>query len=172
MISLSMERLNVRTRIRPMRLDDIAQVVNIDHLSFSMPWPERSYHFELLENPASRSWIAEVESPEAGQIVVGMIVAWLLVDEAHIATLAVHPEYRGLGIGRALLQTALHECSQMGALLATLEVRETNGIAQQLYRDFGFAETGRRKRYYKDTNEDAVIMSARISVQQSAASDQ
>ncbi len=95
--------------IRPMRSEDLAQVQTIDRLSFSMPWPGSAYEYELYENPLSLLWVAEAHMPEGEDQVVGMIVVWLIVDEAHIATIAVLPEYRGQGIARCLLVTALQE---------------------------------------------------------------
>lgn len=158
--------------IRPMAEDDLDQVVAIDKMSFSLPWPSHSFRYEVLENDVSQQWVAEVNFPQAEtdsattqsdpdrktSAVVGMIVVWLILDEAHIATIAVHPRYRRLGIGRKLLLAALHECAAQGALTATLEVRETNQIAIDMYRKFGFEVVGRRKRYYNDTNEDAILM--------------
>jgi ribosomal-protein-alanine N-acetyltransferase len=145
-------------RIRPMIMDDIERVLLIDRLSFTLPWPANSYRFELIENPASLLRVAENSSSVGGLEVVGMIVVWLIVDEAHIATLAVHPDYRGLGISKLLLSTTLRECIQKGAVSATLEVRDSNTIAQNLYRQFGFTIAGRRLHYYHDNHEDAVIM--------------
>jgi ribosomal-protein-alanine N-acetyltransferase len=139
--------------IRRMALEDIPAVIELDRLSFSLPWPERSYHFELTENTASRSWVAELD-----QKVVGMLVAWFLVDEAHIATIATHPGFRRQGIARNLLKHALRYMSKEGAVTSFLEVRESNTAAQEMYRQFGYEEVGRRKRYYKDTNEDAILM--------------
>jgi ribosomal-protein-alanine N-acetyltransferase len=148
-----------------MTLEDIDAVHAIDQLSFSLPWPRRSYQFELLENPASRLWVAEVERPPAGgqvsnppTAIIGMAVVWLIVDEAHIATIAVHPDFRSRGIGRQLLAVVLSDCFEHGARLATLEVRAGNQIAQQMYHKFGFRAIGRRAHYYHDNNEDAVIM--------------
>jgi ribosomal-protein-alanine N-acetyltransferase len=89
---------------------------------------------------------------------VGAVVVWLIEDEAHIATLCVHPDYRGRGISREILAVALMESIQQGAHLATLEVRANNLIAQALYRRFRFEILGRRPRYYRDNNEDALIM--------------
>ena len=150
---------------RPMTIEDIDAVHAIDQLSFSLPWPRRSYQFEVLENPAGRLWVAEIELPPAdGQpiaerrAIVGMVVTWLIVDEAHIATIAVHPDFRGLGIGRLLLAVALCDGYEHGARLATLEVRAGNQVAQQMYRRFGFQVVGQRSHYYHDNNEDAVIM--------------
>jgi ribosomal-protein-alanine N-acetyltransferase len=139
--------------IRRMTLDDLPAVVALDQMSFSLPWPERSFRFELTDNTASRCWVAEAD----GEI-VGMLVAWLLVDEAHIATLAVHPAHRRRGIARKLLSHVLRSMAEEGAVTSFLEVRESNTAAQELYRQFGYEVVGRRKRYYKDTDEDAILM--------------
>ena len=140
--------------IRKMLMNDLEQVTQIDAASFSLPWPARSFQFELTDNPASRSWVAELDG-----LVVGMIVAWLIVDDIHIATLAVYPEYRRRGVGRALLTHALTAAKAEGALRSFLEVRESNLAARKMYLNFGFVEDGLRKRYYKDNNENAVLMS-------------
>jgi ribosomal-protein-alanine N-acetyltransferase len=140
--------------IRRMTLADIPQVVAIDQASFSLPWPERSFRFEVTDNPASRVWVAEID----GRI-VGMIVAWLLVDEAHVATIATHPGYRRQGIASRLLIHALHSLMDEGAVNSVLEVRESNIAAQEMYRKLGFVESGRRYRYYRDNEEDAILMS-------------
>ena len=139
--------------IRRMTLDDIPAVIALDQMSFSLPWPERSFRFELTDNPASRCWVAELDGK-----IAGMIVAWLLVDEAHIATLATHPDSRRQGIARNLLTYALRYMSREGAVTSFLEVRENNLAAQEMYRRFGYEAVGRRKRYYKDTDEDAILM--------------
>ena len=139
--------------IRRMTLDDLPAVIELDKLSFNLPWPERSFRFELTENSASRCWVAEMDGK-----IVGMIVAWLLVDEAHVATIATHPDHRRQGIARNLLTYALRYMSKEGAVTSFLEVRENNAAAQDMYRKFGYEVVGRRKRYYKDTNEDAILM--------------
>ena len=139
--------------IRRMTLDDIPAVVSLDKLSFTLPWPERSFRFELTDNPASRCWVYELDGK-----IVGVIVAWLLVDEAHIATIATHPDHRRQGIAQELLTYALRYMSKEGAVTSFLEVRENNLAAQEMYRKFGYEVSGLRKRYYKDTNEDAILM--------------
>ena len=139
--------------IRKMTIDDIPTVVELDKISFSLPWPERSFRFELTDNPASRCWVVEVDAR-----VVGMLVAWLFVDEAHIATIATHPDYRRQGIARRLLAHTLQSAMREGAQSSFLEVRESNSSAQAMYRKFGYVEVGRRKRYYKDNDEDAILM--------------
>lgn len=139
--------------IRRMTLDDIEQVVAIDRVSFSLPWPERSFRFELTDNPASRCWVAEVDGK-----IVGMIVVWLIVDEVHVATIATHPEFRRQGIAKNLLSHALQHMSTEGAQSSFLEVRAGNFAAQDLYRKFGFEESGVRRHYYRDNDEDAILM--------------
>lgn len=143
--------------IRPMSLDDIQPVHAIDLLSFSMPWSERSYRFELTENRNSHVLVAESVTAQ-GREVVGMIVIWIILDEAHIATIATHPDYRGRKIGRKLLAHGLLAAYERGARLAYLEVRRSNLTAQNLYIKFGFYVAGERPRYYKDNNEDALLM--------------
>ena len=139
--------------IRKMTLDDIEQVIAIDRVSFSLPWPERSFRFELTDNPASRCWVAEVDGK-----IVGLIVVWLIVDEVHVATIATHPEFRRQGIAKNLLAHALQHMSSEGAQSSFLEVRASNLAAQDLYRKFGFEESGVRRRYYRDNDEDAILM--------------
>ena len=139
--------------IRKMMLDDIEQVIAIDRVSFSLPWPERSFRFELTDNPASRCWVAEVD----GRL-VGIIVAWLIVDEVHVATIATHPEFRRQGIAKRLLSHALRELRNEGAQSSFLEVRASNFAAQEMYRKFGYEKSGLRPRYYRDNDEDALLM--------------
>ncbi len=140
--------------IRPMRPDDVAAVAAIDRLSFSLPWSERAFRHEVSENPSARAWVAE----QSGCL-VGMLVLWLVLDEAHIATLATHPDYRRRGIGERLLTTALDAARAEGAKRAFLEVRAGNLAAQAMYAKLGFVVDGRRLHYYKDNGEDAVLMS-------------
>jgi ribosomal-protein-alanine N-acetyltransferase len=127
-------------------------------MSFSMPWPVSAYNYELNENPLSLLWVAETGSPDHDRRIVGLVVIWLILDEAHIATIAVHPDYRGQGIARRLVRVALKEAILKGMGEATLEVRANNLAAQNLYRRFGFEIVGQRPRYYRDNNEDAIIM--------------
>src|SRR5262245_43258586 len=122
-------------------------------MSFSLPWPERSFYFEVTTNQASRCWVAESD-----QRIVGAIVAWMLVDEVHIATIATHPDFRRQGIAQALLAHVLRTGAEEGAVSSFLEVRAGNLAAQAMYRKFGYEETGRRPRYYKDNDEDAILM--------------
>ncbi len=140
--------------IRRMTLDDVPAVHRIDQASFSLPWSERSFRYEIQENRISRCWVA-VENEQ----VVGMLVLWLIEDEAHIATIATHPDYRRRGIGEMLLIEALSQVEREGATRAFLEVRAGNLAAQAMYAKFGFIQDGFRKQYYKDNNEDALLLS-------------
>jgi ribosomal-protein-alanine N-acetyltransferase len=149
--------------IRRMQPQDLERVHEIDCLSFSLPWPKKSFEFELMENDVAWCWIAEVPHQVFHNLVVGLAVVWQIVDEAHIATIAVHPDYRAKGIGKKLMATLLYHAKQAGMQSATLEVRETNEIAQAMYHKFGFKVKGRRPRYYHDTNEDALIMSLELT---------
>jgi ribosomal-protein-alanine N-acetyltransferase len=136
-----------------MTLADLPQVEALDRAAFPTPWPENAFRYELTRNPHAICWVAE----QAGQL-VGDIVVWLVVDEAHIATLAVQADLRQHGVGQKLLARALLLCYESGATSAMLEVRESNLAAQVLYRKFGFEEVGLRKGYYQDTHEDAILM--------------
>lgn len=143
---------------RSMTLADVERVHEIDTLSFSMPWSERSYRFELTENRHSIVLVADASSPDGTSLVVGMIVIWVILDEAHIATIAIHPDFRGYGTGRRLLARGLIAAYERGARLSYLEVRKGNLTAQRIYEQFGFQVVGERPRYYKDNNEDALLM--------------
>ena len=140
-----------------MSIDDINRVVEIDRLSFSLPWSERTYRLELNENPAAHLFVAERNHDHGGEI-VGYLGFWFIVDEAHISTFAVHPRERRAGIGSILLTNALEVASSLGAILVSLEVRVSNLAAISLYKGFGFEITGRRDNYYQDNYEDAFVM--------------
>lgn len=144
--------------VRAMETEDLDQVLEIENLSFSLPWPASAYLYELNQNPLSLLWVAETRLNSERSKIVGMMVVWLVLDEAHIATLAVHPEHRRQGIAKRLLTTGLVESIHRGMLSATLEVRASNLVAQHLYDEFRFKIVGYRPRYYRDNSEDALIM--------------
>ena len=145
-------------KIRPMRMGDMQEVQEIDRISFSLPWPASAYDYELNKNPHSLLRVAEKRLSKMAKRVVGMIVVWQILDEAHIASLAVHPKYRNQGVASLLLSTTLEETILQGADLATLEVRALNFQAQRLYKSFKFEVVARRLRYYLDNGEDGLIM--------------
>ncbi len=149
-------KMNQFVRLRPMTLDDLAQVQSIDKTIFNDPWPKDAFKYELTQNQRSICWVAEVEiDPKK---IIGFVVIWLILDEAHIGTFAIIPEYRGMGIGRRLLATALLDSTKRGASKALLEVRVSNLQAQQLYYGLGFETVGLRAGYYPDNHEDAFLM--------------
>lgn len=147
--------------IRRMTLADVDQVHMIDQLSFSLPWSINSYRFELTENKTTIAQVGELNFKNETAIIVAMSITWLIADEAHIATIAVHPRYRRMGIGKKVLSAALQEAIQGGARIATLEVRQSNLAAMNMYTQFGLKVEGRRPRYYQDTQEDAIIMTVK-----------
>jgi [ribosomal protein S18]-alanine N-acetyltransferase len=138
--------------IEPMRMSDLAVVGEIDHKCFSQPWQRSIYETEL-HNRAAFYFVARLE-----QEIVGYGGAWAVADEAHLTTLAVLPEYRGRRIGERLLLCLMEEAALRRATHVTLEVRERNCPAQQLYRKYGFRNTAIRRSYYTDTGEHAIVM--------------
>jgi len=145
--------LTARVVVEAMRLDDVSAVHEIERLSFSTPWPAYAFEQELRGNRLARYVVAR-----AGERVVGFAGVWLMVDEAHITTFGVHPEWRRQGIGRQLLLNLVDLGGALHARRMTLEVRASNDAAQTLYRSFGFEVVGRRPRYYTDDGEDALVM--------------
>jgi ribosomal-protein-alanine N-acetyltransferase len=143
----------VRLVIEPMRLDDLPQVHAIEAASFTSPWPPHAYQSELEADRLACYLVAR-----AGDVVAGYGGMWLMVDEAHITTFAVHPDWRRQGIGRRLLLAMIGLAEDLGAVRMTLEVRVSNEAAQALYSEHGFAIAGRRERYYTDDGEDAYVM--------------
>lgn len=159
-------------RVEPMTLSDVSQVVEIEQVAFPVPWPERAYVFEITENEHSTMLVVHPAAGSGGRVgwlprplrrakpqpVLGYAGFWLLVDEAAISTIAVHPQWRGLGLGDLLLLSLLEEGARQGAQQATLQVRTSNQVAQSLYAKHGFEIVAVRKKYYWDNNEDAYIM--------------
>ena len=139
--------------IRKMAVEDLEQVVAIDQRSFSLPWPPRSFYFEVTNNPAARCWVADMDGK-----IIAMLVAWFIVDEIHIATIATHPDFRRQGLGADMLAHTLQFAKEEGAVTSFLEVRESNTAAMGMYQKFGYVETGRREGYYADNGEDAILM--------------
>lgn len=141
-----------------MRIGDIEAVHEIERLSFSTPWPAHAFEQELTGNRLARYIVARAATPQ-GERLVGFAGVWLMVDEAHITTFGVHPDWRRRGVGRRLLLGLAELALELGAARMTLEVRVGNEVAQALYHSFGFAVAGRRPRYYTDDGEDAYVMS-------------
>ena len=147
-----------RIRLRPMSTAALAHDNIIEQRSFHTPWPEKAFAEALSHNQSALCWVAEwVEENQPPKVVADAVV-WLILDEAHIGTLAVHPDYRARSIARKLLAKVLLEAIRFGATHALLEVRAGNLIAHHLYRKFGFDVVGIRKGYYQESGEDALLM--------------
>ncbi len=135
-----------------MRHDDLIDVVPIERLCFGDRWSVQAFANEL-ENPASTYFVAR----ESGKI-VGYAGFWLILDEAHITTIATHPQWQRRSIGEQMLLTMIDAAAEKGAKWLTLEVRVSNASAQKLYAKYGFTALGRRRGYYQDDGEDALVM--------------
>lgn len=138
-----------------MTLADIPAVMGIDRCAFTLPWSENAYRRELQDNEHAHYWVADL----AGQV-VAYAGWWLMVDEAHLMTIATHPDWRRRGLAETLLVRIMDEACAHHALSITLEVRVSNTAAQALYARHGFVLVGRRKRYYRDNHEDALLLTA------------
>ena len=159
--------------LRYMRLDDIPQVVAVDSLSFPSPWSPASYAFEITNNSTSHMIVIEgrrlssagwrrvgqrLGGPPEPPVIAGYAGMWNISGEAHVSTIAVHPEWRGHGLGEALLNGLLTRAIALNSEYSVLEVRVSNLSAQGLYRKYGYEIVGDRKGYYRDNNEDAYMM--------------
>jgi ribosomal-protein-alanine N-acetyltransferase len=133
---------------------DLDEIVAIEEASFSNPWTREMYRREL-QNP-DVSFLYVVRTPEAG--IVAFCSFWLVLDEAHVNNLAVRGDFRGRGLGTALLAHVLQAGASKGAERATLEVRRSNGPARRLYERLGFEVAATRPNYYASPQEDALIL--------------
>ena len=139
--------------IAPMTAADLEEVLAIEQIAFSSPWSRESFLYELRENKRA-VYLAARETDR----VVGYAGMWVIFDEGHITNLAVRPDCRRQGIGGRLLDELTTAAKERGVSRLTLEVRQSNLGAQLLYTQKGFVSSGLRRRYYRDNNEDAVIM--------------
>ena len=144
---------------------DLLEVVEIEEQSRLSRWGWAAYYAELQGANRSLMLVARIESPSPvsrENCVAGYIVARLSTGELHINNVAVRPEFRGRGIGKALLTRILAQGKKLQATVAFLELRAGNSIAQSLYEKAGFVPVGRRRNYYSDPVEDALTMTARL----------
>ncbi len=139
--------------IKRLNVDDVPAILIIERLSFSLPWTEGDYRRELTENQ-----LAHYYGCFEGSKLIAFAGFWQILDEGHIANVAVHPLSRAKGIGKVLMQHIMAASKALGGERMTLEVRATNTVAQKLYQNLGFKDVGIRPKYYSDNNEDAVIM--------------
>jgi len=140
-------------RIGPMTVADLGAVQSIERASFTAPWPPHAYRSEIETNRLAHYLVGRI-----GDEIVAYAGMWVMVDEAHITTFAVHPAWRRQRIGERLLLALLDLALDRRAREATLEVRLSNLAARRLYEKYGFRPVGIRPRYYSDDGEDALIM--------------
>ena len=141
--------------ISGMSLEDIPAVLVIESASFPTPWSESAFRYELLENPYASLFVAKTRE---GEVVIAFACAWIVDQEMKINNIAVHPDYRSRGVGTRFLGFLLEYAASQGCREVTLEVRPSNEVALHLYHEAGFVPIGRRKHYYTDTHEDAIVM--------------
>jgi ribosomal-protein-alanine N-acetyltransferase len=141
--------------IRRMKDTDLAAVRTIESLSFSNPWSETTFRGEI-QNTSISFPLVVVRKPE--DTVIGYIIFWHIRDDVQVNNIAVHPDYRGKGIGEALMRHVIDKVRANGATFVTLEVRPSNAGAVTLYRKLGFEILGTRKNYYTNPDEDAYLM--------------
>jgi ribosomal-protein-alanine N-acetyltransferase len=144
--------------LEPLSEEHLPDVLRIERASFPAPWTETMFRQEVEETWLSRSYVAR-----AGDEIAGYIIAWFLRGEAHILNLAVAKEYQRRGIGRQLLSHIIALAEKSEHHMATLEVRASNDPAKLLYVTMGFAPVGIRRRYYRDNDEDAIVMVRRLN---------
>jgi ribosomal-protein-alanine N-acetyltransferase len=140
-------------QIEPMAHGDLTAVLRIENLSFHTAWPANAFANEIRDNKLAHYFVGRLD---------GRVVAyggiWVILEDSHITTIAVHPDYRGLKLGEEMLQKLLERAISEGASWITLEVRESNDVAQRLYRKYGFTTVSTRRGYYSDNGENALVM--------------
>lgn len=137
---------------RPMQKADVPRIAEMERLCFRSPWSESSLLGELKNS------IAHYRVGELDGVITAYGGMWIMYGEAHITNVAVHPDFRGKGYGRKLMEHMIKTALLHGCASMTLEVRISNTVAQNLYTSMGFEVAGRRKKYYTDTGEDGLIM--------------
>ena len=150
---IAQTRQSTTVTIRAMRIDDIEYVSRLERRCYTLPWSSSAYVTEV-GNPNAYYTVALL--PDG--TIVGYCGMWVIMDELHMTTIAVDPSVRGLKIGERLLLDMIEEGITRGAERATLEVRERNTVAHNLYVKYGFEDVAIRKNYYSDNGENAIIM--------------
>ncbi len=133
---------------------DLNPVLEIEHLSFATPWSRTGFEMELAK-PFGIPLVAEIEKR-----IAGYVIAWLVLDELHIANVAIHPDFQRQGLGEHLIRTVM-KCDPRIRWVG-LEVRRNNVAARSMYQKLGFEETGIRKNYYEQEGEDAIVMTLHL----------
>ena len=140
-------------RLRPLREADLDRVMEIEVACFSTPWKESTFRGLLRRTDTDL-----VGAEDERRRLLGYAVCWTVVDQSELGNVAVAGEARGAGVGRALVEAVVERVRARGSRECFLEVRESNAVAQALYRDMGFEVVGRRRAYYALPTEDALVM--------------
>ena len=139
---------------------ELEQVIELDNLCFGGLWSLEGYRREIY-SPNSILLIITIDVNEEEKV-IGIGCFWSVLEEAHITILAIHPDFQRQGLGKLLLTNLLAEAQKKNLERATLEVGKSNSIALNLYKKLGFTVAGERKKYYKKTGEDALILWKKI----------
>src|SRR5207248_10568566 len=148
-----MVQIREQLTIEPMREADVPAVQIIERDIFSTPWPRNAYYRELASRNSAHYIVLRKDEE-----VVGYAGMWRMYDEAHVTTIGVRHDVQHSGYGRVLFAALVQAAYDMGAKWVTLEVRTSNDNAMRMYEAFGFKVIGRRKGYYTDNGEDAIVM--------------
>jgi ribosomal-protein-alanine N-acetyltransferase len=149
----------LRAAVRDMRRDDLPAVLEIERRSFALPWSQGFFEKEL-STPFARLVVA-VQEAGIRETILGYTCRWRVTDEVHLLNVAVHPEHRGQGTGRTLVEFVIGEAHETCAHAIFLEVRAGNVVARRLYRHLGFRDLGLRRGYY-GPGQDAIVMELRL----------
>lgn len=139
--------------ISRMRVEDIAEILRVEGMCFVTPWPRNAFYNELSENKLAHYFVGRI-----GNEIAAYGGLWVILEDAHITTVAVHPAHRRQRYGERMLIRLMDEAIERGACWVTLEVRESNVAAQGLYKKYGFTIVNTRRGYYSDNDENAIVM--------------
>jgi ribosomal-protein-alanine N-acetyltransferase len=142
-----------RLRIDAMTPADLPTVLHIEAASFSTAWPANAFANEIRDNKLAHYFIGRLD-----ERIVAYGGIWVILEDSHVTTIAVHPHFRGRRFGEEMMLKLLDEAIARGASWITLEVRESNVSAQKLYRKYGFTTVSTRRGYYSDNGENALVM--------------
>ncbi len=149
-----------------MTTDDIDEVLSMEKLLFSDAWSRDSFVSEVTDDNIHWPRVAR-----SNGVLIGYLVVWFIVNEAHIANVAIKPDWRRQGLATRFINEAIAEGRRRGTRRIDLEVRQSNIAARELYGSLGFRPTGTRKRYYADNHEDALLMCLLLESESKTAED-
>ncbi len=141
--------------MRKMEEEDLPSVVEIENLSYPNPWREMTFRGEIYNQPLSFPFVIVHKFQRR---IIGYIIFWCMKDRAQINNIAVHPDFRRMGIAEAVMRQVLDQIKKAGAGLVTLEVRPSNVAARSLYNKLDFEVLGIKENYYHNPEEDALVM--------------